>query len=365
MARHDPAGRSYAPSARPPRDGVSVRWKRRIEIDTGFGYKPTPVVADGRVYAAGDELLALDAATGAVEFRAPIGSGSSPAIAPARAYRSPTLAVVSRRRTTGLHANGGLDFFGLHVGPTRWNAETTDGPTMSFGPDSVPPPVAAGETVLAVTPTDLRAIDASNGEVRWRVDADARRPAVRRGTVYVADYANGVRGYDLVTGDRAFAAAVSGTRPLSVTAGSDRLVVATDDGLAGLSYDGTTDWLFAPADLSRDYGAVALADGVAYAGFRGDEDNFLVAVDASTGTERWRSHAAPEATPRFAPPSVADGVAYVPTEDGGLAAVDARDGRVRWRFGHDGRPGPWSPAALVGETLYAVGNGHVYALEEA
>lgn len=367
MSQHDPAGRSYAPSARPPKDGASVRWKRRVESDHGFAYRPTPVVAAGRVYAAGRELLVLDAETGRVEFSADHGTRTAPAIAEARAYRSPTLAIASHRGVAGLHANGGLDLFGLQIGPSRWAGETGESATVLFGSASSPtPPVAASGAVLGYVGNDLAAIEASSGAVRWRADAGDRRPAVRRGTVYVADYPEGVRGYDLVSGERRFEADVSGTSIISVTAGPDQLIVATDEGLAGVSYDGATRWRFAPDGLSRDYGAVALADGVAYAGFRGEEDNYLVSVDVSDGTERWRSQAAPEATPRFAPPSVADGVVYVPTEDGGLAAVDAGDGQVRWQFGHDfERPGPWSPPALVGETLYVIGNGHVYALEEA
>lgn len=366
MAQHDPAGRSYAPSARPPKDGVSVRWKREIEIDIGFAYKPTPVVADGQVYAAGRELLVLDAATGSVDFRINRRSGAAPAIAQARAYRSPTLAVAASRGVTGFHANGGVSIFGFKIGAMRWEAAGQE--TAFFGSRRDPTtPVAIAGTVVTSIGGDLTAIDASSGAIRWQADVDSRRPAIHSGTVYVANYRSGVRGYDLASGELQFEADVGGTEPLSVTAGPDQLVVATDDGLAGLSYDGRTRWEFAPEDLSRDYGAVALAEGVAYAGFRGEEDEYLVAVDASDGTERWRSTASPEATPQFAPPAVADGVVYIPTEDGGLAGIDAADGHVRWRFDNDTETesfGPWSPTALVGETLYAVGDGHVYALEE-
>jgi outer membrane protein assembly factor BamB len=367
MSQHDPAGRNHAPSATPPKDGAAVRWKRDIDIDRGFGYAPTPIVADGRVYAAGRELLVLDAEMGTVEFRVARRSQTPPAVASARAYRSPTLAVTTSRSVTGLHANGGLKIFGSHLGVTRWEGGERDQQTTFFGAEpQTSPPVAVGETILVAAMDELRAIDASSGKVRWRKDVDTRRPAVRRGTVYVAEYPGGVRGYDLETGESRFDAEVDVAPPLSVTAGPDQLVVATDDGLAGLSYEGETRWEFAPGEFSRDYGAVALAEGVAYAGFRGEDDTYLVAVDAADGSERWRSEVAPEQTPQFAPPSVADGAVYVPTEDGGMAAVDAADGHLRWRFGEDvDTHGPWSPAALVGETLYAIGDGHVYALEES
>lgn len=368
MAQHDPAGRSYAPTASPPNDEVAVRWKRPFDANRGAAYGVTPVVADGRVYAAGRELLVLDAATGAVEFRADRTTRTPPAIARARAYQSPTLALVESLGTLGLHANGGLSVLGSQIGLTRWGVVSTERNPVSIGPEPTrTPPVAAHGIVFVAHSGSLFAIDASSGRVRWQQAIDTRRPAVHRGTVFVADFPRGVFGYDIATGERQFELSVPGTSALSVTAGPTQLVVATDDGLAGVAYDETVRWQFAPSDLDRDQGAVALADGVAYAGFCGGEDgnNWLVAIDAVTGTERWRSPAAPEATPQFAPPAVADGVVYVPLDDSGLAAVDARDGHVRWRFGRDDPGGPWSPAALVGETLYATGNGHVYALEEA
>lgn len=364
MEQRDPAGTGHAEAASGPRDGVRVRWKRPLETERGFAYLPTPVVADGRVYGVGRELLCLDAADGSVIFRDERAYRNPPAVATARAYQSPTVAFASRNGVDALHPAGGRSFAGIRFGRTRWqwaggNEFTVFGPTFNAGP-----PVAADGTVFATILDDLVALDASSGRVRWRVTGDGRRPAVRDGTVYVPSYEAGVLGYDVETGERTFSSGTSEFRPISVTAAPDRLVVGTDSGLAGVEYDGTTRWQFAPEDLDRDYGAVAVGDGVAYAGIRGTERNWLVAVDVADGTERWRSEAAPEQEPQSAPPSVADGIVYVPTEDAGLAAVDAGDGHVRWQFDR-GERSPWSPAALVEETLYAVGNGHLYALEEA
>jgi len=366
MAQHDPGGRSHAPDANPPRDGVAVRWKRSVEPDRGFAYGASPAVADGRVYAVGDDLLVLDAETGAVEFRVEREYRSAAAIAPARAYTSPTLGVVGDDGTVGLHANGGVDLFGRQAGLERWTTAATDsaGPLLG-GVEIESPPVAAGRTLLFSADRGLLAVDASSGRVRWRAAVDTPRPAVHDGTVYATDFGEGVVGYDLVTGDRTFESSQPTQAALGVTAGPSQLVVATDSGLAGLGYGGTTRWRFRPDDLSRDRGAVALADGVAYAGFRGEEDDWLVAVDTADGSEVWRSPAVPESTPQFAPPAVANDTVYVPAEDEGVVAVDAADGSVRWRFDPDGAPFPFSPAALVGDCCYVVGPNHVYALEEA
>ncbi len=225
--------------------------------------------------------------------------------------------------------------------------------------------MAADGTVFATIVGNLLAVDASSGRIRWRGDEGEGRPAVRDGTVYVASFSEGLIGYDTETGEESFSVDSGEFRAISVTAAPECLVVGTDSGLAAVEYDGTIRWQFTPPDLDRDHGTVAVTEGVAYAGFWGDEQKPLVAVDIADGTERWRSNAEPEATPQFAPPAVADGVVYVPVEDKGLAAVDAADGHVRWRFSRGERGLPYSPAAIVGEILYVLGNGHLYALEEA
>jgi outer membrane protein assembly factor BamB len=364
MAQRDPAGTCHAPDATPPKDDVAVRWKRPADPDRGFVYGTPPVVADGRVYVVGDDLQVLDAKTGAVRFRDERGFRSAPAVAPARAYHSPTLGVVGEDGAVGLHANGGVDLFGQQAGLTRWTRSATDEVRSLFGgAEFQPPPVAAGQTLLFSTAGELFAVDASSGRVRWRRDVDASRPVVHDGTVYAADYGEGIFGYDLASGDRESRWRVSGTLVLGLTAGPEQLVVATDDGLAGVTYDGTTRWRFEPDALYRDRGAVALADDVAYGGFRGEEEDWLVAVDTADGTEVWRSPAVPESTPQFAPPAVANDTVYVPAEDQGLVAVDANDGSIRWRFDTDDLL-PFSPAALVGDACYVLGPNHVYALAE-
>lgn len=366
MAQHDPAGRSHAPAAQPPKDGVSVRWKRPLDSNRGFAYGTPPVVSDGRVYAVGGGLQVLDAVTGAVQFRVDRRFRSAGAVAPARAYTSPTLGIVDDDGLAGLHGNGGIDLLGGQAGVDRWAVSTTDGTPTILGSDPIQtPPVVAGQTILATGVGGLAAIDASSGRVRWRAAVDTSRPVVHDGTVYATDFGEGVVGYDLVSGDRTFESSQPTEAALGVTAAPSQLVVVTDSGLAGLGYDGTTRWRFRPDDLSRNRGAVALADGVAYGGFRGEDGNWLVAVDTADGTELWRSPAAPESTPQFAPPAVANDTVYVPAEDEGLVAVDAADGSIRWQFDPDGKPLPFSPAALVGDTCYALGPESVYALEEA
>jgi outer membrane protein assembly factor BamB len=364
MEQHDPGGTSYAPDASPPKDGVRVRWKQQVKTHLGFAYRPTPVVANGLVYGVGEELICADAASGEVVFRTDRSYFGPPAVADARAYQSPTLAFATQTGAVGLNARGGFSFAGVRIGLTRWQTGRKKGGFSFFGgglPRTIP--VAANGTVLITSGTGLRAIDASSGRIRWRSHNGRHRPAVHEGVVYVAAFGNGVFGYDIETGEQTFSVQPPEQLPLSVTATPDHLVVGTSSGLLGIDYDETAVWRYTPEDLDRDGGGVAVANGIAYAGFIGQPDR-LVAIDTTNGTELWRSEVAPEETPRFAPPSVADGVVYIPTEDEGLAAIDAKDGHVRWRFTLNNPVRPWSPPALVGKTLYALGNDHLYALEE-
>lgn len=366
MARHDPGGTSYAPEATPPRDGVTVRWKQSFEANDGFAWPVTPIVSGGRVYALGREILVLDADSGAVRFRADLDQSATatPALAPASAYRTPTLALSRDGGVRGLGANGGFAIGGFRTGLERWRHAVTDRGFDLFGSQAVRrPPVAADGTVVSMTAQDLVALDASSGAVRWQRASDTPRPAVRDGTVYTTIYGEGVRGYDLASGDVTFEVTLPEQVVYGVTAGPDQLVVGRRDGLVGISYDGDVNWQYAPSDGWRSMGGIALADGVAYTGFDVTEGDRLVAVDATDGTERWRSEAAPEQEPRFAPPAIANDTVYVPQDDRTLSAVDATDGSVRWTIDGENELRLWSPVAIAGDRLYATDGDHVYALE--
>ena len=340
MEQHDPVGTGHAPDASGPKDDVSVRWKQRIDTRLGPCYKPTPIVADGVVYGISEELLAIEAGSGKVLFRADRRSTTSPAMVPARAYRSPTLAFAARGGAVGLNAHGGPSFADIHIGMQRWQAGQVGTGSPLLGGSSTTASVGYDGTVF-VASNELIAVDASSGRVRWR-SRDTRgglsRPVVRDGTVYLGVYADGIHRYDGETGERAGSLPPPDSRVTSVTAAPDRLLVVASDGLFGVGYDGTTQWRYAPENIYLDGGRVAVADGVAYVGIEdleatgNAERNWFVAIDATDGSELWRSEAAPMRSPQFAPPAIADGVIYIPAEEDGLACVDATDGHVRWRF---------------------------------
>lgn len=143
-------------------------WFVGSALRTGVGH------ADGRVYAKSDELLAIDAETGSVDWRAPVGGErlTTPAATPN--------AVVVTDRPEGVVAAFDAD------GERRWSHQTgveTRSPTIR------------GETVYVATSPDpgragrLLALDLADGAVRWAVDTPSprrgTRPVVGRDAVYL------------------------------------------------------------------------------------------------------------------------------------------------------------------------------------
>jgi outer membrane protein assembly factor BamB len=137
-------------------------WFVGSALRTGVGH------AGGRVYANADDLLAIDAETGAVDWRVAVGGDrlASPA--------ATEDGVVFANRVDGVVT--AFDADGEH----RWT-HRTDVETRS--------PTVRDDTVYVATSTDpgragrLLALDLSNGAVRWVVDT----PSPKRGTRPVVD----------------------------------------------------------------------------------------------------------------------------------------------------------------------------------
>lgn len=84
-----------------------------------------------------------------------------------------------------------------------------------------------------------------------------------------------------------------------------------------------TVWTFKAKDAFE--GAVAIADGVVYAGCY---DEHLYAIDLTTGKQKWKY----KMGPTKAAPAVHKGTVYIGDEDGTFHAVDVLNGQKRWTF---------------------------------
>lgn len=194
--------------------------------------------------------------------------------------------------------------------------------------------VAGDETVYAATDTAIRAFDAATGERRWRVRDLGTLPWSDRGTWVETGLAL----------DR------------------DRLLVGASVSQYALdSADGRPEWQYR---TNSSLWATLLAGNTVYVSSLVGAGDRLVALDARSGLERWRTP--PDAGVR--PNACADGYVVGPTveRDGRFGAVDAATGQTEWtrdlRFAPDGGyGGPRGGPCIADGTVY-VGTGPVYAL---
>ena len=115
-------------------------------------------------------------------------------------------------------------------------------------------------------------------------------------------------------------------------------------------------WTFKTDVRSVGFGSSpAVAGGVVYVG---SLDNWLYALDARTGQEKWRFKTDDDV---FSSPAVAGGMVYVGSWDNWLYALDAETGQEKWRF-KTGGPVASSPAIAGGVVYFSSLDGYLYAV---
>jgi outer membrane protein assembly factor BamB len=151
----------------------------------------------------------------------------------------------------------------------------------------------------------------------------------------------------------------------------DDVYIADTSLVAANAADGSEQWEFTP-DPSQDLKAgtphirsPAVVDDTVYAsiGFgpfdtSGTWDSALVAIDADTGTQRWRINTEGETRGAVPPVTVANDTVFAALPGQQLTAY-ATDGSVRWRQSNEqGRPGP-----VADGRMYLGGQSGVRALD--
>lgn len=265
------------------------------------------------------------------------------------------------------------------TGAERWRFEPDEGERERYREGNTPefgtPAVADGAAYAAVgfgtyddhriPREDFLAVDASTGAQRWRFDPEGSRdfsdPTVAEGTVFTRctweseDRAQTLYALD-PDGSVAWERAVpDGRAPVAVAdglvyaAGSEG-VVAADAG------SGDTVWRALEALSLESAAAPVVAHDAVYVAERADPDATLVALEAATGAERWRTVFDGE-RPRLEVGAVdAEGI-YLQdgSRDADVIAL-ARDGTERWRTTVDAEGDGYLPTrglARVGDLLYA------------
>ncbi len=162
----------------------------------------------------------------------------------------------------------------------------------------------------------LRAFDAATGNEQWRYDTGS----VSKGTPAIAD-------------GRVFIAARDGLHAIDAADGSQQFVVP----------DGRNEW-----------GVPAVADGTVYIVNSTADGSELLAIDAMDGTIRWRKSAGGMDD---SPPVVTKDAVFVGIGNT-VVGLDPDDGTETIELGAWG-----TPAAGIGNTLYATDEGTLYAAD--
>jgi len=233
-----------------------------------------------------------------------------------------------------------------------------------------PQDVVVGRDQVVAAGDVVRAYEKSSGEMAWTYEVDSFGDLLLSDrTVFVSDDdAETLSAVDTATGDELWT---------TETTGSVTEPVVHDGALYGhasinaVAYDVETgDQLWAEETRNFD-GTLAVADGTVYSSTNDNGDYVVLARDAGSGEEQWRSDPFEDEVPLPSKMSVDDDTLYTVSGDGWVAAFDRDSGSRQWltnaytedeirSSGND----PEQPV-VVGEDHVFLGGFHVHALSKS
>ncbi|MBK6781457.1 MAG: PQQ-binding-like beta-propeller repeat protein [Gemmatimonadetes bacterium] len=274
--------------------------RHRLASAAGRGHPSTPAVTAGRIYVgAGDgTLYALDRATGRIVWRFAAGDPvtASPAVA-----HGLVIAATHAGRFFAVDAATGRLRWSRHAGPALpFNTY----PAGAWDLWASSPTVSGRTVILGGADGRVYALDLMTGAVRWTANTGGRvraSAAIAAGTVVIGSWDGRVYALDLATGAEKWVHRTIGDTLDSQAFGFDRRAIQ---------------------------GSAAIDEGRVFVGSR---DGGLYALDFATGERLWR------ATHRgswvCASPVVSGSAVYVGSSDGQFVqALDAATGTERWRY---------------------------------
>jgi outer membrane protein assembly factor BamB len=213
-------------------------------------------------------------------------------------------------------------------------------------------PAVVGDTVyVGSNDHNLYAVNADSGTLKWKFETRSRvasSPAVADGVVYFGSFDGNFYAVDANSGTLKWRFQTAGERRYS----GRRLHGA--EPASEVMPDPYDTYLSSPAVLN---GTVYFGSG----------DNFVYALDISTGQPRWRIHTGDVV---HASPTVADGILYIGSWDSYFYAFDAKTGQLKWHFQTGTDPiihnqvGIQSSAAVAeGMVFFGCRDSNLYALD--
>lgn len=356
---------TYASSG--PATFGGLQWR----VQTAGPVRGSPTVSGATVYvgSADGHLYAIDVRSGDVRWRRSLGSpvSSTPAVANGLVYAGGLDGVMH-----ALRAADGAPAWSVRTGQParlRWGLES--GETWTSSPN-----VAGDLVIFGARDGRVYAVEAATGRGRWTYDAGARvysSPAVANGTVYVGAQDGHVHAIDLAGGARKWRFATEGAKLMSADFGFDRTTVQSSPAVAGgLVFVGARDgWHYAidaatgserwrvDHKVSWVNTSPAVSDGLVFVG--SSDGHFVQAVDAATGVEQWRT---PSVNIVWSSPAVDAERLYIGEGDGTLYALDKRTGKEVWRYRMGARTVS-SPTLHDGRLFIGSDDGGIYAVNAA
>jgi eukaryotic-like serine/threonine-protein kinase len=268
----------------------------------------------------------------------------------------------------------------------KWKFHT-DGQVISS------PAVAGGMIFVGSTDGNLYAVDLESGAQKWKLFTGVRvtsSPAVENGVVYFGSYSGRFYAVDAVTGKLKWKFQTEGEKrfegkhlhgsqpaaelmpdPYDTYLSSPALwggavYFGSGDGnvYALDAASGTLKWKFHTGDVV--HASPAIADGTL---FIGSWDSYFYSLDAASGKQKWRfktgeDHDIYNQVGIQSSAAVMDGVVYFGCRDSNLYALDVRTGEKKWAFNNKGSWVITSPAVQDGKVYFATSDSAtIYAVD--
>jgi outer membrane protein assembly factor BamB len=345
-------------------------YRRVWRIDAHDTLEFPPTVAYGRVYLAQQKGLffALNAKTGRPAWKKRMGrcAASSPTIGKGVVYQSYMHNVPCLQDQPG--ADGFVIAWDADTGRELWRHKTA--------PIESSPLLRNGVLYVGTWNHDVIALNAMNGRLKWRFQADDQvntSAAYWKGRIYIASDGGSVYALNAGSGRMAWSAQSQssfGSREFwyaTPTLAYGRVYIGNTDGTMYVYGAKSGKLLWARPLGSYIYGAAAIYKRKV---FVGTYDGKFYALDAATGDTRWQINAQGAV---HAAPTVMDGLVYyaVCSSCGEAAsrsvargpdathAVRARDGKRVWSFA----AGKYANPVVADEKrIYITGRAHQFAL---